>query len=119
MQHWNSTLAITRIRGVLVVTLPPDLAQQGLESLRQAVLGRIAEERIGAVVLDFSAVDVISAEEFRRVRGFLQAIQLMGAESAIVSLAAGVVLYLTEIQADTAGLRFFFGLDEALQHFSQ
>jgi len=80
---------------------------------------RASRERVETVVLDFSAVDVLSLVEFERARHFLVAMRLLGHEVAMVSLAPSVVLYLTEVQADTSGVHYFRGLDEALRRFGQ
>ena len=115
----DAAMAITRTRGVLVVTMQPDLDRKRFDRLRVAAMERASRERIETVVLDFSAVDVLSLTEFERARHFLTAMRLLGHEVAMVSLAPSVVLYLTEVQADTDGVHYFRGLDEALQRFGQ
>lgn len=115
----DATVAITRTRGVLVVTMQPDLDGERFDHLRVAAMERARRERVETVVLDFSAVDVLSLVEFERARHFLTAMRLLGHEVAMVSLAPSVVLYLTEVQADTRGVHYFRGLDEALQRFGQ
>jgi len=115
----DATVAITRTRGVLVVTMQPDLDRERFDRLRVAAMEQASRERTETVVLDFSAVDVLSLAEFDRARDFLAAMRLLGLEVAMVSLAPSVVLYLTEVQATTNGVHYFRGLDEALQRFGQ
>ena len=115
----DAAVAITRTRGVLVVTMQPDLDGERFDRLRVAAMERASRERVETVVLDFSAVDVLSLVEFERARHFLTAMRLLGHEVAMVSLAPSVVLYLTEVQADTSGVHYFRGLDEALRRFGQ
>ena len=115
----DATVAITRTRGVLVVTMQPDLDGERFDHLRVAAMERARRERVETVVLDFSAVDVLSLVEFERARHFLTAMRLLGHEVAMISLEPSVVLYLTEVQADTRGVHYFRGLDEALQRFGQ
>ncbi len=115
----DAAVAITRTRGVLVVTMQPDLDGERFDRLRVAAMERASRERVETVVLDFSAVDVLSLMEFERARHFLTAMRLLGHEVAMVSLAPSVVLYLTEVQADTSGVHYFRGLDEALRRFGQ
>lgn len=113
----DAAVAITRTRGVLVVTMQPDLDGERFDRLRVAAMERASRERVETVVLDFSAVDVLSLVEFERARHFLTAMRLLGHEVAMVSLAPSVAIYLTEVQADTRGVHYFRGLDEALQRF--
>lgn len=114
----TASIALTPIRGVLVATLPPDLEATRFDHLRQRVLQAVAGNTVRALVLDFSAVDLLGLTEFERARALLRAARLLGTAGAMVSLSPALVLYLTEVQADTAGVTFFFGLDEALEHFT-
>ncbi|MEO5360574.1 MAG: hypothetical protein H7843_09005 [Nitrospirota bacterium] len=115
----NSKIAITKTQGVIVVTMHPDLDTDDFNTMCEAVLTQIVKSDIKAVILDFSAVDVLNLTEFNRARAFLNSVYLLGAETAIVSLSAGIVVYLTEVQAETQGTNYFFGLDEALQRFGK
>ncbi len=115
----DAAVAMTRTRGVLVVTMQPDLDQERFDRLRLAAMEGVSRERIRAVVLDFSAVEVLSLAEFKRARDMLTAMRLLGLAVAMVSLAPSVALYLTEVQADTEGVLYFRGLDEALRRFGQ
>ena len=111
----DSNIAITATQGVLVVTMQADMGSRQLESMRQAVLDRITSGKFNALVLDFSAIDVMDLTEYNRIRKLLASVRLLGAQTAIVSLAVGVVLYLTDVQADTDGIECYLGLDDALQ----
>ena len=115
----DSTVAMTRTGRVLVVTMQHDLDRERFDRLRLAAMEGINRERIRSVVLDFSAVEVLSLAEFQRARDLLTAMRLLGLEVAMVSLAPSVVLYLTEVQADTDGVLYFRGLDEALRRFGE
>lgn len=111
----ESTTAITTTQGVLVVTMQPDMSSGQFESMRQTVLERITRNKLKALVLDFSAIDVMNLLEFNRIRKFLASVRLLGTETAIVSLSVGVVLYLADVGADTDGIDCYYGLDEALR----
>jgi anti-anti-sigma regulatory factor len=111
----ESTAAITATQGVLVVTIQPDMGSAQFESMRQAILDRITGSKFKALVLDFSAVDVMNLLEFNRFRKLLASVRLLGTDTVIVSLSVGVVLYLADVQADTEGIDCYLGLDEALR----
>ena len=113
----DSATAITMTGGVVVVTMRPDMDGDQFDSMRRAVLDRIASTKSRVLVLDFSAIDVMNLLEFNRIRKLLVAVRLLGAEAAIVSMAPGIVLYLTEVQAETGGISYFLGLDEAIQQY--
>lgn len=109
--------AMTDAGGVLVVTMPPDLDQDGLESLTDAALERLAGRKLHAIVLDFSAVDVLGTSDFIRIHAFLGTARLLGSQTAISSLAPGIVAYLATTDARTDGIDFFLGLDDALSRY--
>ncbi len=111
----ESTTAITATQGVLVVTMQPDMDSGRFESMRQAILDRMTSRKFNALVLDFSAIDVMNLLDFNRVRKLLASVRLLGTQTAVVSLSVGVVLYLADIQADTDGIDCYLGLDEALE----
>ena len=111
----ESTVAITSTQGVLVVTMQTDMGSTQFESMRQAVLDRITSSKFNALVLDFSAIDVMNLLEYNRIRKLLASVRLLGARTAIASLSVGVVLYLADVQADTDGIDCYLGLDEALR----
>jgi len=100
-----------------VVTMRPDMDGEQFDSMRRSVLERIACTKSRALVLDFSGIDVMNLLEFNRIRKLLFAARLLGAETAMVSLAPGIVLYLTEVAAETGDFSYFFGLDEALRQY--
>lgn len=115
----HSIAAITSTNGVIVVTMQADMDAASFESMQKAVLARVARTTTTALVLDFSAVDVMNLTEFNRTRRFLSAVRLLGVEAAVVSLSAGIVLYLAEVQAETDGISYYNGLDEALQRYGR
>jgi anti-anti-sigma regulatory factor len=109
--------AMTEAGGVLVVTMPPDLDRDGLESLRDAALERLAVRKINAIVLDFSGVDVLGTADLDRIHAFLGTARLLGSRTAISSLAPGIAAFLATTDARTDGIDFFLGLEDALRRY--
>jgi anti-anti-sigma regulatory factor len=109
--------AMTEAGGVLVVTMLPDLDEDGLESLRDAALERLAGRKLKAIVLDFSGVDVLGTSELSRIRAFLGTARLLGAQTAISSLAPGIAAFLAMSDAPTDGIEFFLQLEDALRRY--
>src|SRR5215213_6016152 len=103
--------AMTEAGGVLVVTMPPDLDKDGLESLRDAALERLAGRKLNAIVLDFSGVDVLGTTDLDRIHAFLGTARLLGSRTAISSLAPGIAAFLATTDARTDGIDFFLGLE--------
>jgi anti-anti-sigma regulatory factor len=117
MPNAGGVHAMTEAGGVLVVTMPPDLGRDGLESLRDAALERLTERKLNAIVLDFSGVDMLGTADLDRIHAFLGTARLLGSRTAISSLAPGIAAFLATTDARTDGIDFFLGLEDALRRY--
>jgi rsbT antagonist protein RsbS len=117
MPNFGGAHAMTEAGGVLVVTMPPDLDKDDLESLRDAALERLAGRKLKAIVLDFSGVDVLGTTDLDRIHAFLGTARLLGSRTAISSLAPGIAAFLATTDARTDGIDFFLGLEDALRRY--
>jgi anti-anti-sigma regulatory factor len=119
MPNSGAVHAMTEAGSVLVVTMLPDLDEDGLESLRDAALERLAGRKLKAIVLDFSGVDVLGTSDFSRIRAFLGTARLLGQQTAVSSLAPGIAAFLAMTDAPTAGIDFFLCLEDALRRYGE
>ena len=67
------------------------------------------------VILDVSGLDVIDQEDFNSLRQTLMMSEVMGAQTVISGLNAGVVSALIELQVDTKGMEGARDLDDAFE----
>lgn len=104
----------TRVGDCLVVTVTQDLSQGVLEEARRVTLEGIQRDGAKAAILELSAVPFMDTHEFEQLRGVVRMAALLGAHTAVVGLRPGIIAHLMSANAETAGLRAFLGLDEAL-----
>ncbi len=114
----NSGISITKVQGILLVTMQPDLDSDQFRDLTTLLGEKVAKDRPKAVVLDFSTVQLLSHSEYERIYSMLLSLHLLGPQVAISNLCREVVLYLAESEAIHPEIRFFLGIEDAMQHFS-
>lgn len=117
MEASESSIAVARVRNILLVTMQPDLNAAELHDLSQKLASMVGDANPLAVVLDFSTVELLSFAEFERIRSMLLSLHLLGPSVAIVSLSCEIVIYLAEYETTSSEIQFFLGLDEAMAHY--
>jgi anti-anti-sigma regulatory factor len=105
---------VTRIGEALIVTLPHEIGDATLASLRDGVLARVRGARIRAVIFEASGLDLIDAAEFRGLAAVAHGAVWLGVRAMLVGLSAGIVAYLVEAAVDTSAFEPFGTLDDAL-----
>lgn len=114
MNHHAFT--ISKVSSALLVSVPEDLDLQGFQSLRLALLRQVKAEKLRAVVLDLTAVDVLDETDIRTLIGIVRACRLMGAQTRVVGLRASLCAILVDFP-ESDELETRFGVEEALREF--
>jgi anti-anti-sigma regulatory factor len=104
----------TRVGQALIVTLPRELDDDVLRSLRTTVMDGIRRTRTRALVFEASGLDVVDAVEFAGLAAVARSAVWLGVRAMLVGLSAGVVGYLVDVAADTSDFEPFGTLDDAL-----
>ncbi len=104
----------TRVGQALIVTLPRELDDDVLRSLRATVMDGIRRTRTRALVFEASGLDVVDAVEFAGLAAVARSAVWLGVRAMLVGLSAGVVGYLVDVAADTSDFEPFGTLDDAL-----
>ena len=80
----NNDLGIADVADCIVVSMRPDLGDEGMQQLMQALSQRLMLGRQHAVLLDFSGVMLLDHHEFRQVRKLAEVCRLLGAVCLLV-----------------------------------
>ena len=105
---------VTRIGRALIVTLPRELSDATLASLRGGVLERLRATRAQAIVFEASGLDLIDAAEFADLSAVARTAAWLGVRPLLVGLSAGVVRYLIDTGVDTGAFEPYGTLEDAL-----
>jgi anti-anti-sigma regulatory factor len=105
---------VTRIGEALIVTLPGEIDDVTLRSLRSSVLDHVRRTRVRAVIFEASGLDLIDAAEFHALASVARGAVWLGVRAMLVGLSAGIVAYLVDAAVDTSAFEPFGTLDDAL-----
>jgi anti-anti-sigma regulatory factor len=105
---------VTEVGTALVVTLPRELSDATLASLRSGVMERLQRGRLRELIIEASGLDVIDAVEFRALAAVARGAGWLGLRPMLVGLSAGIVRYLVDVAADASDFETFGSLDDAL-----
>jgi anti-anti-sigma regulatory factor len=104
----------TRIGATWIVTLPRELSDATLASLRGDVVARLTRARAHAIVFEASGLDTIDAAEFADLSTVARTAAWLGMRPMLVGLSAGIVAYLVNAGVDTSAFEPYGTLDDAL-----
>jgi len=116
MELESNDLGVADVADCIVVSMRPDLGDEGMQRLTQALSQRLLAGRQHAVLLDFSAVTLLDHHEFREVRKLADVCRLLGALCLLVGLNPGIAAFLALADAEPGPLRCFLDMDDALAH---
>lgn len=116
MELESNDLGIADVADCIVVSMRPDLGDEGMQRFMQVLSQRLLSGRQHAVLLDFSAVTLLDHHEFKQVRKVADVCRLLGANCLLVGLNPGIAAFLALADADPGPLRCFIDMDDALAH---
>ncbi len=110
----SGAAVVTRIGSALIVTLPRDLTDATLASLRGGVIARLRHGRARAIVFEASGLDTIDTAEFADLSAVARTSAWLGVRAMLVGLSAGIVAFLVNAGVDTSAFEPYATLDDAL-----
>jgi rsbT antagonist protein RsbS len=106
---------IHKLENLLLVSVPRDLTDDGIISLRRDILGAIRKHTPQIVVLDFSQVDICDSFFGRFIYSTSKMVELMGTEIIISGLQDAVIETMVELGMTLPEITAVIDLDEALR----
>ncbi len=99
----------------IVASIQVDLSDELLRLFREDLLNLLQSSEADGIILDFSGVEIIDAEDWAAIRGTMTMANLMGTRSIVAGLRPGVVSALVELEVDVEDIDAALNLDEALK----
>jgi len=99
----------------IVASIQVDLSDELLRLFREDLLNLLQSSEAEGIILDFSGVEIIDAEDWAAIRGTMTMANLMGTRSIVAGLRPGVVSALVELEVDVEDIDAALNLDEALK----
>jgi len=108
------SVAILRQGDALIAAIQSDLTDSQVLALRDDLSERVGRQRLRAVIVDVSVLDVIDSFVARALRGMAITMRLRGAETLVVGIQPDVSIAMAHFDLNLAPLRTATDLDEAL-----
>ena len=103
----GENISVLKVRGLLLVTVPPDPDDETVSALQQKVLDAMDRTEAKGLVLDVSTVQTLDSFFARTVAETVQMVSLMGGRTVLAGMQANVAVTATQLgltlgHADTA-----------------
>jgi rsbT antagonist protein RsbS len=108
------SVAILRQGDALIAAIQSDLTDSQVLALRDDLSERVGRQRLHAVIVDVSVLDVIDSFVARSLRAMAITMRLRGAETLVVGIQPDVAIAMAHFDLNLAPLRTATDLDEAL-----
>ena len=107
-------VALLRQGDALIAAIQSDLTDGEVVQLRDEVTDRVGRERLDAIIIDVSALDVIDSFVARALRGMAISARLRGADTLVVGIQPDVAIAMAHFDLNLEPLLTATDLDEAL-----
>lgn len=110
----GANVALTRVRGTIVVTFQGAADAGTLAAASAVLMEELGRRHADDVVFEISGCEVIDLDEFAALRKLVQKVEWLGVRSVIAGLRPGIVAYLVSAGVPTDALRVALDLEQAL-----
>ncbi len=93
----NGTISVIKVRGILLVTVPPDPDDIAVCELQEQVLQAMARHSAKGLILDISMVETIDSFFARTVSETAKMVTLMGGLTVLAGMRASVAITTTQL----------------------
>jgi len=108
------TTTVQKLENLLLVSVPQDMTDEDVISLRRQVLQKIRQHGSRWVLLDFSQVDICDSFFGRFIYSMAEMVKLMGAKVVISGLQDAVIETLIDLGLTLPHIPAVLDLDDAL-----
>ncbi len=110
----GDSIAVNKIRNILLVTVPPDPEDETINVLQEKVLNAMARHDAKGVILDISVVQTLDSFFARTISETAQMVGLMGGHTIVAGMQANVAITATQLGLTLDGIRTALDVDIAL-----
>ena len=107
-------IVINKLDTALFATIQTALTPNVLEQFKLQLLQKIATESVSFVIVDFSGLELLDAEECNMLQQICKMVVLMGAKSIWVGLNPGIACSIEDFNLDLNHIGFASDIDDAL-----
>lgn len=93
----GTNISVMKVRGLLLVTVPPDPDDDTVSALQLRVLHAMQQTQAKGLVLDISTVQTLDSFFARTVTETVQMVSLMGGRTVLAGMQAAVAVTATQL----------------------
>jgi rsbT antagonist protein RsbS len=110
----SESISVIKLRGLLLVTVPPDPDDETVSALQAQVLQAMAQHGCKGLVLDISTVQTLDSFFARTVAETVQMVALMGGRTVLAGMRASVAVTATQLGLTVGNSLTALNVDRAL-----
>ena len=107
-------IVINKLDTALFATIQTALTPDVLEQFKSQLLDKVSNDNVSFVIVDFSGLELLDAEECYMLQSICKMIVLMGAKSIWVGLNPGIACSIDDFNVDLSHIGFASDIDDAL-----
>ena len=112
MTH-RASISVIKLRGLLLVTVPPDPNDETITALQEQVLEAMAQHEAKGLVLDISTVQTFDSFFARTISETVQMVALMGGRTVLAGMRANVAVTAIQLGLTMANTLTALDVDRA------
>lgn len=93
----SGNISVIKVRGILLVTVPPDPDDETVSDLQEQVLQAMEKYEASGLVLDISTVDTIDSFFARTISETVRMVALMGGMTVLAGMRSCVAVTTTQL----------------------
>lgn len=103
------------VNNCLIVPVASGLDEDGLSALKKEILTRLNTTRSRGVLINVSAVTILSSYGFSILKKTAGAVEIMGTRAVFVGFQPGVAAALVDFNADLSGIQTAVSMEDAFE----
>lgn len=115
----GETIAVIKIRDILLVSVPSEPDDATISSLQEQVLGAMERHEARGLVLDLSTVEIVDSFFARMITETAQMVALMGGRTVIAGMRATVAITVTQLGLALGSTATALTVDRALDRLME
>lgn len=108
------SISVIKLRGLLLVTVPPDPDDTTVSALQEKVLHAMVQHESRGLVLDISTVQTLDSFFARTVVETVQMVALMGGRTVLAGMRANVAVTVTQLGLNMGNALTALDVDRAI-----
>ncbi|HQT93988.1 MAG TPA: STAS domain-containing protein [Thermoanaerobaculaceae bacterium] len=110
----GESISVIKLRGLLLVTVPPDPDDTTVSALQEKVLQAMVQHESSGLVLDISTVQTLDSFFARTVVETVQMVALMGGRTVLAGMRANVAVTVTQLGLNMGNALTALDVDRAI-----